>query len=415
MRACGHIAIVLLLAELAAGCANKHRYCEPNCVGAPVALDCQPVERQALVADISLVSYRAKPGVRTYCNLPEKDAQCLAAAYAPNARLLEQEAEAIGAQPKGHHRQSSTETTQAVLRLQAVHERNRNASAALLLLFRIAGSETAADNLRRQLDEVNGTYEDLRRLQAAGLDVPLSPPETESQQVDVRHKLGELELTIDPLNEQLANLLGGDLPPGSRFWPDIGLKVDPAVPVVEEAQMIALAQRADLAALRVGNAGGVGGLEVMRTMLGQTPGLGLSSRGCKLLSLLHFRAKNDEAAIREEQLQAAVADKERAIRHEVAQAVATLEARLNQIALAERRLEFLGDHREGLRRKAEVTPAATFEVRKATLAVLVAQQDLFHDVIEWKVAVVKLREAQGELAIECGYTDVFEYAANCCP
>jgi N-acyl-D-aspartate/D-glutamate deacylase len=131
--------------------------------------------------------------------------------------------------------------------------------------------------------------------------------------------------------------------------------------------------------------------------------------------LLHFRAKNDEAAIREEQLQAAVADKERAIRHEVAQAVATLEARLNQIALAERRLEFLGDHREGLRRKAEVTPAATFEVRKATLAVLVAQQDLFHDVIEWKVAVVKLREAQGELAIECGYTDVFEYAANCCP
>jgi outer membrane protein TolC len=254
------------------------------------------------------------------------------------------------------------------------------------------------------------------------LDLPLSPPEIEAQRAEVEHKLGELELTIDALNEQLANLLGVELAPGTRFWPDIGLQVDPNVPVVEEVQMTALAQRADLAALRV--AAGSGGVESMRTMLGQTgAGLGLATGGCKLLSLLHFRATGDEAAIREEQLQGAVADKERAIRNEVAQAVATIQARLNLIVIAQQRLEHTRDHREAVRRKmeaplvsgsADVRPTTAFDVRKATLTALVAQQDLFQDVIEWKVAVAKLKEAEGELAIECGYLDVFEYA-QCCP
>ena len=42
---------------------------------------------------------------------------------------------------------------------------------------------------------------------------------------------------------------------------------------------------------------------------------------------------------------------------------------------------------------------------------MAAEQDLFHDVIEWKLAVVKLREAQGALAIECDFTA----ALDCCP
>jgi hypothetical protein len=209
-------------------------------------------------------------------------------------------------------------------------------------------------------------------------------------------------------------LLGSDLPPGTRFWPDVNLKVDPAVPLVEEAQTIALAQRADLAALRLAaRESRRGNLVMMRAVLGQSgAGLGLSSSGCSLLTLLHLRAKNDEAAVRTEQLYTAVADKERSIKSEIAQAVFSLEARLDQIAVAQRRLDFLGEHREGLRRKAEVAPTASFDVRKVTPLILVAQQDVFHDVVEWKTALIRLQELQGELAIQCGYTLVFEYA-NC--
>ncbi len=415
MRACWHIAALLLLAQLA-GCASKQRCPEPYCPAAPVALDCQPVQPQPLVPDVSQVANRPfSPAQRHYCNLTEKDAQCLAAMNSAAARLLEQEAEAL-AQSSGHHGQNSTWATQEVLRLQAVHERNRAASAALQLLVRIAGAESGANNLRQQLAEIKATLEDLSRLQTAGLDAPVSPPETHAQAHDAEHKLGELELTLDVLSQQLAMLLGSDLPPGTRFWPDVNLKVDPAVPPLEEAQMTALAQRADLAALRLATReSSRGNLEMMRAVLGQSGGgLGLSSSGCSLLSLLHFRAKEDEAAVRTEQLYTAVADKERSIRSEVAQAVFSLSARLDQIAIAQRRLDFLGDHREALRRKAEVTPAASFEVRKATPLILAAQQDVFHDVVEWKTALIRLHELQGELAIQCGYTLVFEYA-NCCP
>jgi outer membrane protein TolC len=367
-----------------------------------------------MAADVSRVSYQAAttPG---YCNLPEKEAQCLAAMHAPQARLLEQEAEAATTGGCVMLRKTQAPTTAEALRLQAAHERNRNASAALQLLYRIAGAETAADNLRRQLNEVRGTLVDLGRLQRAGIEMPLSLPETEANQADVLHKIGELELTIDLLNEQLANLMGVDLAPGSRFWPDISLQVDPAVPPVEEAQMTALAQRADLAALRVAASGGP---ETVRTLLSLS---GMPVAGASGLCL-HPRAKHEQAAIREEQIQGAIADKQRTIRHEVAQAVATIQARLNQIALAEQRLELLRDHREAVRRKQESgvrsqesaeRPTTMFDLRKATIAALAADQDLFHDVIEWKVAVSKLKEAEGELAIECGFTDVFDYA-NCC-
>ncbi|MBW8884540.1 MAG: TolC family protein [Planctomycetia bacterium] len=381
-----------------------------------MALDCQRVERHALAADISRVSYQ-DAGATTYCNLPEKEAQCLAAMYAPQAGLLEHEADAVAAQSSGHHRRDSNSATEETLRLQATHERNRNASAALVLLYRIAAAETGMDNLRKQLEEVRATLMDLSRLQRAGLDVPLSVPETEAQRVEMEHKLGELELTIDLLNEQFANLLGVELPPGHRFWPDIDLNVDPNMPVVAESQMRALAQRADLGALRV--AASRGGVASMRTALSQAgAGLGLATTGCKLASLFHFRAQSDETAIREKQLVAAVADKERTVRNEVAQTVATMQARLNLIVLGEQRLESLRDHREEVRRKAElptgtgeVRPMSVFDVRKATLAELVAQQDLFGDVIEWKIAVAKRKEAEGELAIECGYMRVFEYEA----
>lgn len=408
MRACGYFVALLALAVLAGGCASR-RQCSPACCpAAPLALDCQPVARQPLAADVSLVSARELQG-RSYCNLPEKDAQCLAAANSTNARLLEQEAEALAAQQSGQHA-GRTQAQQQILRLQADHERNRAAGGALQLLLRIAEAEAGADNLRRRLDAVASTLDDVRRLQAAGLAAPLTPPEVEAQRLDLQIRLVELELTVDQLNQQLASLLGGDLPVGARFWPDISLKVDPEMPPLEEAQLTALAQRADLAALRLAaQTNGRDNLAAARALLGQSHGgLGLTAGGAKLLAFLHPHATGDEADARQSQLETAVADQERAIRGDVAQTLAAIEARLMQIELAVRRIGFLEQHRDALQRMTVAGAANGFEIRKAAVELLAAQQDLFHHVIEWKLATVRLRDAQGELAIECGYLEVFE-------
>jgi outer membrane protein TolC len=295
-----------------------------------------------------------------------------------------------------------------------VHERNRNASTALQLLLRIAAAENAADSLRRQLAEIKDTLADLKRLQIAGLDQPLSPPQTEAQHSEAEHKLAETELTIDQLNEQLAMLLGGELPPGSRYWPDVNLQVNPAIPLLEEAQSLAIIQRADLAALRVAASSSPRETTTaVRAILGPAAGVGLSAAPCRLLSLLHFRAAADEATTRSDQLHSSIADKQQSIRHEVAQALLTIDTRLNQIALSQRRTESLRLHQDNLQRTSAGVAGASFEIRRARLAVLAAEQDVFHDVIEWKIAAVKLREALGELAIDCGYTDAL-FANNCC-
>ena len=414
MRACWHIAVMLLLGMLAGGCAKDRACCESGCYTPPTVLDCQPVERRPLLADLSLLANRPQPpGPHAYCNLTEHDAQCRAALHAPNARLLELEADAIAAQAGGHHRSADASTTERALRLQAIHERNRNASAAAQLLLRIAAAENGADSLRRQLTEAEQTLADLKRLQIAGLPQPLSVPQTEAQRYEVEHKLGEVELTIDQLNSQLAMLLGGELPPGSRFWPDVNLQVDPAVPPLEEVQSLAVAQRADLAALRVGTSSG-GSATAARALLGQTAGLGLSLSSCQLLSLLHFRAAADEAATRSDQLHSSLADKQQSVRNEVAQAILQIDARLNQIATSRQRVDSLRQHQENLQRSAADMANASFEIRRARLAVLAAEQDVFSDVIEWKVAAVKLREAEGALAVECGYTDAL-FVTGCYP
>src|SRR4029077_14172657 len=125
-------------------------------------------------------------------------------------------------------------------------------------------------------------------------------------------------------------------------------QVEPTVRPLDESQGIAVTQRADLAALRVSASGG--NSSAMRAAMGLTStGLGLSSGASGLCSLLHFRASADEAAARSDQMQSAIADKQRSIRHEVAQAIATINARLDQVAISQRRVESLRLHLENLR------------------------------------------------------------------
>ena len=368
-------------------------------------LDCQVVSRQAIVPDVSAVAPRSTVSFsdRQYCNLPECDAQCLAATHAVLANLLEQEAEALVTQPHGLHcSRNSQQCLQQVLWLQAAHERNRAAAAALQIFLRLAEAEAGSDNLRLRLQEVDQLLSDVQRLHAAGVESALSRPTVEAQQLELVHKQIDLEATIEELNQQLVTLIGAEPPPESRLWPAADLKVDPAVPSVETAQSIALQQRADLAAARTA---ADCDLNSMRAILGQTsPGLGLSPPGSKALLMLHFLAKQREGDLRSEQLQAAADEQERTIRHDVARAVTTMEARLAQIGLSRQRLEALQRQVERLHQKRQVDAKAFFEGRQAKLEVLAAEQDLLHDVIEWKIAVVKLRELQGELAIDCGFT-----------
>jgi hypothetical protein len=410
MRACFNTGPVLLLVAIAtSGCAWSRGDCGPPASAAAASLDCQIVEPRPVIPDLtSLPVGLPPPAVHSYCNLPERGAQCLAAANSSNGNLLEQEAAAARAQPwRLFHKKRLPENAADILQLRATHERNRDASLALQALLHLAEAEKGAMNISRRIQEVGEMLESVKRLQGAGLASPVSSAELDFQRLGLLHQRIEAEATIEQLNHQLAKLLGGDPPPGARFWPDVDLRVDPAAPSVEEVQGLALIQRADLAAIRLAAGSSGSTSSSWGALMGAPLGVGVAGSTDGRLAGLHPHG-SEQADIRQGQSDTALAQQDRAVSHEAAEAVAIVLARLSQVSLSRERLLVQQRRMEDARLKEQVAPSAGFEARRAMLDVLAAEQDLFHDCIEWKIAVVKLKEAEGELAMECGFLAAVE-------
>lgn len=412
---------LLFALSLAGGCAvgGRCETCAP--CPAPLILQCRPVARGEIAVGLANVPARdafAFNDQLPYCAVSELDAQCLAATNASLARSLEQEAAAIGAQNKGGHHGPDVAAQQQILYLQATHERNRAAAHAMQLYLRLAEAEGGVHNARHRSLEVNQMVSDVQRLQAAGLQPPVSLSTVQAQQLELVHKQVDLEALIDQLNHQLVKLLGAEPPPFTRLWPEADLTVNPAIPPVAESQQIALAQRADLCALRVAaSVNDPKNLDISRALLAQSGvGLGLAMNPCaSLLAVFHHKARREEAGIRQAQLASTLADQERQARHDVAEAISTLQARVVQIGLSRRRLELLENQHQRLEKSRPVEVGAGFEAHKARIDALAGQQDLLHDVVEWKLALLKLQEAQGALAIQCGFTAALQACGHCAP
>jgi hypothetical protein len=412
MHASARSVTIALLLALSAGCACRN--CCPASTAcassAPQAFDCRTVERQPVRLDVSLVRPQGKAPVlaqQKLCALPEQTAQCLAATNATIANLLVKEAEAVSAQP---HRLSahgdSSQLTSELLGLEATHRRNAAAAVALVAFLRLVEAEGGTDNLERRGQELDLMLADINHLHERGVLSPVSRPEIEGQRAELGHRQVELRATVQQLNYQLEDLLGVEIAADSRFWPQASLNVTAVTPNKDEALNLALANRADLAELRLAaGADGRDSVAAARTILPLAAGgLGSSSApsGCLAL-LLHAGSSDSAGAIRSQQLAVLLADRQRTVRHETLQAVVIVETRLDQIGLTRRRLEIAKDHLRSTERAQDITVGAPLNVRKARLDVTAIEQDLLHDVIEWKLALVKLKEAQGLLAVECGF------------
>lgn len=402
------LAILLCLA-LWVGC--RARDCCPSGCPCPAEREqlfgCRPVPREPLVADLSsLTAAQHSPDTsdpQSYCALPEREAQCLAAMNDALANLLLKEAEALTAQGN-----AGSSLTSDLLVLRATHERNQAAGRALTAFWRLLEAEAGAQNLRVRVREVDAMLAELDRLRERGILPPVPRAEIEQQRLELWHKQVELLATLDQLNHNLQLLIGADLMENAHFWPEAALQVDGAVPNRDEAINVAFAQRADLAAiaLAAGSSGEEQG-EAARVLLSASgSGLGIAPPTPCCLSLLMLMHAGDCAApVRSQQLCDLLADRRRTARHEVAQAAFAIQVCGERIRLTKRRLELAQGHLRAVEEQREAIASPALAVLKARLTVLGVEQDLLHDVVEWKLAGVKLREAQGLLAVECGYDE----------
>ena len=106
--------------------------------------------------------------------------------------------------------------------------------------------------------------------------------------------------------------------------------------------------------------------------------------------------------MRRRQLCRLLAGQQRSAAEEIRQAAYAADVRLRQIAIVKEKLDLCEERLEDLRKRRGTGGATAFDISAAKLEVIEAESSLTHQVIAWKIAHVKLKEAQGLLALECG-------------
>lgn len=408
------LAIALALAALG-GCASRN-HCNTSLADSTRVFDCRPTNRESLRPDVSAVlgTDTAPPiaAKAKFCALAEHSVQCLAAASSTTANLLVQEADAQTIGRPAHS--YSSELTSQILRLEAIHRRNAAAAAALETFLRLAEAEGGADNLERREQVIQSMLVNIGHLHERGMLSPVSKSDVESQRIELEHRRAELRSTIQRLNSQLKDLLGVAIADDTRFWPEARLTVTIAKPEPGHAVAVALANRADLAAARLAaKTSGPEGVLAARAVIQLTSGLALPPPTSGLARLTQVHSARLEEPFRSRQMAELLTDRDRAAKNETRQAVSVVETRLVQIGLTNRRLELAKERLKSSEQQQRISADVPLNVQHARLDVLAVEQDLLHDVIEWKLAVAKLKEAQGLLAVECGYADAARFAAPC--
>ena len=346
-------------------------------------------------------------GSGPYLELTEKECQCLAAANAPVAALLQME---NGLSARADDRYCCTQGEPGSLqrrlrRWRELQVRNEAARDALLKFYDLIEAESGRQSVCQSLSVIETTIADLDALANDDVLLDGTAQELSRRKLDLKQKQADLVLTIDGLNRALYYSLGyGDRQP-QAIWPAYNLALDPVPVDVEASVGLAISQRSELQVLRITRSeNSPENLPIVRGVIQQfDPSLGVppgkQSRLCKLLKL----NQDDELATRDGQLARMILEHQEQISSQVQGYATMADVRAQQVLLAQQQVEqadLTYRNLEELRRIGRGTP---LDPRQALLQLLELKQNLLSRYLDWKRARVQLAAAQGLLAMECGY------------
>ncbi|MFN0018757.1 MAG: TolC family protein [Pirellulaceae bacterium] len=338
--------------------------------------------------------------------LPE-ETESLAAANSKLANLTELERQAV-AQAAGNFKKTArlAALQQQLLCLRSIHERNQSASQALQAFYKLAEVRENGTTVESSLAQLGRMQDDLRKVKEQGLKVTADRTELDRKRLELQDQHSQLDLGDAQLSEQLRGLIG--LNPGepTRLVPNANLTLTVETIDVDFASSVGLQTRADLAALRLLLSElDRQTLPAARSSLSQTdPGLGVPAPS---LGLLHKFFQGNTASceldIRRAQLTELLENREQQVASEIRLAVREIETRFKQSAIASETLASWQQRLGNLKELREVGSATPLEIQQAQLEATAAEAALLKQVIAVRLAQVKLKEAQGLLAAECGY------------
>jgi outer membrane protein TolC len=405
---------LLLAASALAGCAQQGTCVTGGAGSNPMAAP-QPTEMRAqrgsLSPDLSaLGSYQAvdralspPPVSVQYRVLRAEEVQCLAAANAPLAKLYASESEAVLADANPRNQQSASVQSK-LMAYRAVDERNKAAGTALELYYSLAEAEANRDILNRSIDELDRAVANLEQLKQSGLKIPPDRTALQRQKLDLLDRQIQLNSALQRMQGQLQQLCGFEADPATHIWPQADLTVTVVPLDVPAAISAGLTTRADLGALRMlSSSTSADTLPAARSGM-QTMGMGLGASAASRRLFGGGGGNEEEAQARQSQVAQAQSDMERTISREVSEAAQNIETQVREIAVAKERGQVWQQRMADLKDRRQTDGVTAFDLNAAQLELLRAEGDTLHRVIAWKIAQAKLKQAQGLLAAECGYS-----------
>jgi outer membrane protein TolC len=292
--------------------------------------------------------------------------------------------------------------------------RDQAAGTALEWYYQLAGSEAKSDLLTESLKEGRKIQQGIEGLKKQGLRLPAPIEEYQRQVVELQLQESQNQLAIEQLNSKLRQSIGQDSKAG-RILPDpstpLGME---SPPDVEAAVKLGLQQRPQLLLLRsmIDNLDRdtLGSARSFLQML--SPLLAMSSPGpnCKLLKIfgkiLHIQpGQEDEVERIRAQLSDYLRERERTVEAEIREAVYEIRAHREATILARQAAGSWQERIQNLEKQRAEGIRGVAELSKTHLDWYKARGEVVKEFIDWKIAVVKLKRAQGVLPAECGYTE----------
>jgi hypothetical protein len=331
-----------------------------------------------------------------YRAIDETECACRAAQASGTANLLDKEAHMLS--PILAH--GPERLWPATLRYTALEARNKDAGTAMELYYRLAELEAKHDILADSLRDVELVLAEKEKLKKQGVRVP---PEFEGfpkQRLDLLADRVRLQAGIEKLNRQLARMLDiPGVPEQEHFWPALEASINVA-PRDRDAEVAkGLSSRPQLQLLRQAQSSGLLSMSAMRKLLAASSGLLGADQG--KASQVRAILCAHEGAVRKEQIDELADQRRREVADEIRQAISDLEAQTQLMVIArENVLRLRADYDKARDQRARGT-ASLIDETAAHLAWLKANAELVQEVMAWRLAGARLKQAQGLLAREC--------------
>lgn len=383
--------------------------------GPPAGIPANPLRPPATDAGAGLVALPA-PMLETEADAPHRipplEIQCRAVERSALGRLLDNERRSVEEPTAILHRKRDTEARIAALRrgvlaLAAEEARNRDAGTALVAYWTLAEAERSLGILAGAIDVAGEAIDDHERLARRGLELPTSPEKLLARRLtleDARVAAGTARRTLVAAITELADLPWNDVgtfPPAA----DIDAAEDP--PDVEALVAEGLSQRPELRMLRLLSRNlDAETLGVARRVLAQaSPLLGGSpskTRQC-LARLSERRAAEEELPAVRRELHDWTRDREEAVAAEIRVAAIECSGNRARVGIARRQLALEERMADDLRRRQTVGESDALAIHVADLDVAMARRTLAEREVAWELSRVKLLQARGLLALQCGH------------